>query len=312
MTELLTVGRVNLDLYAQQTGTEFAEARGFDAMIGGSPSNIAIAAARLGVRAAVFTAVGDDLVGDWVLRAFERSDVDTSYVARKPGLHTSLALLGQIPPDEFPRTFYRDNPADIHLTVEEAAVLPLERIRAVLVSADVFARGSSAQAAACILRACRDQATTVYIDLDLRPEHWPKPDEYALLVGAAVNGADVVLGTAEEFAALLQADPQNLALSGDKQVLVLKRGGDGATVLTPDGEFEAPVFDVPVASTVGAGDAFAAGLISARLNGSSWAAAGRLASACGAVTVSRFGCSEGFPSLNEVSGLLGLEVGHAC
>ncbi|WP_160148882.1 PfkB family carbohydrate kinase [Amycolatopsis alkalitolerans] len=309
MTELLTVGRVNLDLYSQQTGAEFAEARTFEAMIGGSPSNIAVAAARLGVRTAVFTAVGDDLVGDWVLRAFERAGVDTTYVARKPGVHTSLALLGQIPPDDFPRTFYRDNPADIHLTVDEAASLPLAQVRAVLVSADVFARGSTADAAAWIMRTCREHDTTVYIDLDLRPEHWPKPDEYSLLVGAATNDADVVLGTAEEFAALQQTDPQGIELSGEKQVMVLKRGGDGARVLTSEREFEAPVFDVPVASTVGAGDAFAAGLISGRIHGSSWEASARLASACGAITVSRFGCSEGFPTLGEVAELLGVSHG---
>jgi len=308
MTELLTVGRVNLDLYAQEIGVEFPEARGFDAMIGGSPSNIAIAAARLGIRAAPFTAVGDDLVGEWVLRAFERESVETSYVARKPGVHTSLALLGQLPPDRFPRTFYRDNPADIHLTVEEAERLPLDHVAAVLVSADALARGATAEACGWILRACREKDLTVYLDLDLRPEHWPKPAEYSLLVGAAVNDADVVLGTAEEFAALLQVAPRNVALSGEKRVMVLKRGGDGATVFTPEGEFEAPAFHIRVASTVGAGDAFAAGLISARLSGSSWEAAARFASACGALTVSRSGCSRGFPALDEVARLLGLEV----
>lgn len=310
MTDLLTVGRVNLDLYAQQTGAEFTEARGFDAMIGGSPSNIAIAAARLGVRSAVFTAVGDDLVGEWVSRAFDRESVDTRYVARKPGVHTSLALLGQIPPDRFPRTFYRDNPADIHLTRQDAESLPLDQVGAVLVSADVFARGSSAETAAWILRTCREKGTTTYIDLDLRPEHWPKPDEYSTLVGAAVRDADVVLGTAEEFAALHQVEVRDVGrvLSAGERTLVLKRGEDGATVLSPDGEFAAPVFGVTVASTVGAGDAFAAGLISARLNGSGWQAAARFASACGAITASRFGCSRGFPSLDEVADLLGLEV----
>lgn len=310
MTDVLTVGRVNLDLYAQQTGAEFTEARGFDAMIGGSPSNIAIAAARLGVEAAVFTAVGDDLVGDWVLRAFGRESVDTRYIARKSGVHTSLALLGQIPPDRFPRTFFRDNPADIHLTLQDAASLPLDSLGAVLVSADVFARGSTAEAAAWILQACREHGTTTYIDLDLRPEHWPKPEEYSVLVGAAVRNADVVLGTAEEFAALHQVELRDVArvLKAEQQVLVLKQGADGASVLTPQGAFEAPVFEVTVASTVGAGDAFAAGLISARLNGSSWAAAVRFASACGAITAGRFGCSEGFPSLGEVADMLGLEV----
>lgn len=303
--DLLTVGRVNLDLYAQQTGVEFGDVAGFDAMVGGSPANIAVAAARLGMRAGLFTAVGDDQVGEWVLRALERESVRTAFIPRKQGVHTSLALLAQIPPDRYPRTFYRDDPADIHLTLAEAMRLPLDNVGAVLVSADAFARGSTARTCGWLLHACQELRKTVYVDLDLRPENWPTLDSYADSVAPAVEHADVVLGTVEEFATLLRLEPSSeevLAqtlrarlLTTPDRVIVLKRGAGGATILRSEGELAIPSHAVPISSTVGAGDAFAAGLIVARINGRDWADAGQVANACGAITVSRPGCSRGFP-----------------
>lgn len=318
--DLVTIGRVNLDLYAQQTGVEFADVDGFDAMLGGSPINIAIAAARLGVHAGVFTAVGADLVGDWVLRALEREGVSTAFVARKPSVHTSLALLAQIPPDRFPRTFYRDNPADIHLTVEEATRLPFDGVRAVLVSGDAFARGSTAEASEWILRECRRRDATVYVDLDLRPEHWLSLEAYARVVRPALAHADVVIGTTEEFIALLhaeQGDGQDLSPEGLRAqlstlgaVLVVKRGASGATIVFDNDTLSVPAPHVQVASTVGAGDSFAAGLIAARLDGLGWAGAGDFAAACGAITVTRPGCSHGFPHSTEVAAFLEQHRSH--
>jgi 5-dehydro-2-deoxygluconokinase len=312
--DLLTAGRVNLDLYAQQVGVGFAEVAGFDAMVGGSPANIAVAAARLGVRAGVFTAVGDDIVGDWVLHSLEREHVGTAFVARKGTCRTSLALLGQIPPDRFPRIFYRDDPADIHLTVDEARRLPLDHARAVLISGDVFARGSTAQACTWILHTARGQDVTIYVDLDLRPENWPALDAYAAAVAPMAEDADVVLGTAEEFAALVQLAPDDQAeilaaadarlASRPGRLVVLKCGADGATLLAGGGRVHVPAYPVPVASTVGAGDAFAAGLIAARLRGRQWADAARFATACSAITVSRLGCSRGFPTSAETLSFL--------
>ena len=123
--DLITVGRVNLDLYSQQIGAPFAEAAGFEGMVGGTPTNIAIGTARLGLRSAAFTAVGEDQVGDLILHRLACDGVSTRFVLRKRGYLSSLALLGVEPPDHFPLLFYRTDPADIHLTIKDAAALPL-------------------------------------------------------------------------------------------------------------------------------------------------------------------------------------------
>jgi sugar/nucleoside kinase (ribokinase family) len=308
--DLLTIGRVNLDLYAQRPGVAFEDVTGWDATVGGSPANVAVAAARLGVRVGMLTGVGTDPVGDWVLRALEREDVETAYVARKQGPHTSLALRAQLAP-EHRLAFYRHDPADIHITVEEAERVALGDVRAVVASADAFARGSMAEACTAVLRRANELGKTVYMDLDLREVSWPDLDAYALAVGAAVEYADVVIGTEEEFAALLglssaldrrsvRAADARISRDGGR-VVILKRGERGATVLADARAIEVSPYPVVEASSVGAGDSFAAGLICARLDGEDWPEAGRFAGACAAVTVSRFGCSSGFPTRNEVA-----------
>ena len=312
--DLLTVGRVNLDLYSQQTGVAFAEARGWDAMVGGSPANVALAAARLGLRVSLLSAVGEDPVGDWVLRGLERGGVDTGAVARKRGPHTSLALRAQLPPDH-PLAFYRHDPADIHLVEEDVARAPIESARALLLSADALARGTTAELCPAILRRARAAGATVFIDLDLRHVSWPDLDAYAAAVGAAVEHADVVVGTEEEFAALLglrattgvaavAAAVDTRVSRSAGRVVVLKRGGHGATVFEGPDAIDVPAYPVTEASTVGAGDTFAAALISARLADRDWGAAGAFASAAAAITVSRWGCSDGFPRLGEVDALM--------
>lgn len=308
--QLMTIGRVNLDLYAQQHGVDFVEVSGWDAMVGGSPANVAVAAARLGVRAGMLTAVGEDLVGDWVLRALEREHVDTTFVARKRGPHSSLALRAQRAPDH-PLAFYRHDPADIHLTADDVAGAPVERARVLLVSADALGRGPMASACADVVRRAAGSATTVYLDLDLREVTWPAPEAYAATVGPAVQDAEVVLGTEAEFAALLRLpawDADAVAAAVDahdhRGVVVLKHGERGATLFVDGERLGVPALPTNEATTVGAGDSFAAGLIAARLDGLGWAEAAGYASACAAITVGRFGCSSGFALRDEVEQVL--------
>lgn len=311
--DLITVGRVNLDLYALQTGVEFAAVRGWEAMVGGSPTNVAIAASRLGLHSAVFTAVGDDLVGDWVLESLRREQVDTTFVTRKAGPHTSLALRAQRPPDH-PLAFFRHDPADIHLTASEAASLPIDQTRALLLSADALARGTTPEACALILAAADDARPTTWLDLDLREVNWPDTDSYARTVREMIGRFDVVLGTEEEFATVLGVAPDQLAITPETvrerladaggHVHIIKQGSRGATALVGDQTLRFRGFPVREASSIGAGDSFAAGLIHALFSGLEWDAAGEFASACAAITVSRFGCSSGFPTKDAVERFL--------
>lgn len=313
--QLLTLGRVNFDLYAQQHGVPFSDVQGWDAMVGGSPTNVALAAARLQVRAGVLTAIGQDLVGSWVLRSLERQGVNTQFVARKPGVHTSLALRAQLPPDH-PLAFYRHDPADIHLTDEDLIAAPVDTVPTLLVSADALARGTTRNAASRAVRRARaGDRTTIYLDLDFRETNWADGLGYASTVGPIVDDVHVVIGTEEEFAVLLGRDEPggtdhitdavDRRLSPSREhVLLIKRGAQGARILDGESQIDVPAFPVTEASSVGAGDSFAAGLIAARLNSSDWAESGRFAAACAAITVSRFGCSTGFPYLSETASFL--------
>ncbi|MEM7335076.1 MAG: PfkB family carbohydrate kinase, partial [Chloroflexota bacterium] len=109
MFDLITIGRSNMDLFSMQIGAEFVDTESFATQVGGSPTNIAIGTAQLGLKSAALTAVGNDLVGDFILKYLEKKGVNTSLIPRKPGL-SSLALLGVKPPSEFPLLFYRENP----------------------------------------------------------------------------------------------------------------------------------------------------------------------------------------------------------
>lgn len=324
MHDLITVGRANMDLYSRDVGADFADITSFDASVGGSPTNIAIAGSRLGLTAVAFTAVGDDAVGDWVLRYLRDERVNTDYVPRKPGRPTSLALLGVQPPDHFPLLFYRQDPADIHLTVEDAEQLPFAQSRALLLSGNAFSRGSCVEAARLCAEAARTHGLVTFLDLDLRPSDWSHPRAYGLTLRTVLPFVDVLIGTEEECFAMLASDPEPVmdgrrltdaqrahvddllaGLGSDGTVTtVVKRGPGGVTVRHGDERLDVDGFRVAVVNTVGAGDAFAAGLLRSRLAGLEWHDAARFANACGALVVGRHGCSAAFPTAAEVHAFL--------
>ena len=321
--DLITVGRVNMDLYSLDIGAPFERVRSFEAMVGGSPSNIAIGTTRLGLRSVAFTGIGDDRVGDFVLDYFADEGVVTDWVFRIPGKLTSLALLGVEPPDRFPLSFYREDPADVHLTVAHAATLPFEETTAIVHSGNAFSRGTCAEAAMFCARQARDQGLTSFLDLDLRPMEWPSSIAYGQAMRRVLPFVDVVIGTEEELWVALAEDPGEVTTGvplpteahaeldrlvadlvdgdGGPHVLVLKRGARGVSVLGAEQEsVDVPGFPVDVVNTVGAGDSFASGLIARRLRGDGWRDAARFANACGAIEVGRHGCSKALPRDDEV------------
>ena len=322
--DLVTVGRVNLDLYSQQIGAPFEEVTGFEAMVGGSPTNIAIGTARLGLRSAAFTAVGQDQVGDLVLHKLAADGVDTRYVLRKPGHLSSLALLGVEPPDHFPLMFYRSDPADIHLTVEDAASLPLAGIRAIQHSGNAFSRGDCAEAARWLVEEGQRLGLSSFLDLDMRPAEWPDPLDYGRAMRFAMARVEVVIGTCEELWGALAPDPGSVlthgpltpqqlsateemvsdlaSRAGGPSTVVLKRGADPTWLFHSDGTCqEVPGYPAEIVNTVGAGDSFASGVIYSRMTGQDWVESLSFGNACGAITVSRPGCSTAFPTLEEVT-----------
>src|SRR5437764_10825043 len=126
--DVITMGRSSIDLYSNDVGAPFVEITSFGAYVGGSPTNISVGTRRLGLRSAVVTAVGEDPVGDFILRFLDREGVETRFIPRKRGKRTSAVLLGIEPPDRFPLVFYRDNCADIELTVDDVLAAPVEEV----------------------------------------------------------------------------------------------------------------------------------------------------------------------------------------
>ena len=320
--DLITVGRVSMDLFALDIGADFHDITGFETGVGGSPVNIAIGASRLGLRAAAFTAVGDDEVGRFVRHYLRAEGVNIDYVATKPGKRTGMAVVGVQPPDRFPLLFYREDPADIHLSIDEAARLPLDRTRAISLSGTALSRGSARDVCFYLAECASRRRLTTFIDLDLRPDQWRHPLSFGLNIRRILPFCDVIIGTEEECWAALSSTPEAV-MAGDGGVdarelnallrqfvarhaalMVVKRGDRGATLFWRDGQRTIAGLPVEIVNTVGAGDGFAAGLIYGWARGWDWARAARFANACGAIVVGRHGCARALPRRAEVEDFL--------
>src|SRR5512136_73872 len=132
--DVLSMGRSSIDLYSNDVGAPFVEITSFAAYVGGCPTNISVGARRLGLNSAVLTAVGNDPVGDFILRFLQHEGVETRFVPRKPGRRTSAVVLGIEPPDRFPLTYYRDNCADIEMTIDDVLSAPVDDCRVLVIS----------------------------------------------------------------------------------------------------------------------------------------------------------------------------------
>ncbi len=319
--DVLTMGRSSIDLYSADVGAPFTDITAFNAFVGGCPTNISVGTRRLGLRSAVLTAVGDDMVGDFVVHFLDREGVETRYIPRKAGRRTSAVLLGIQPPDRFPLVFYRDNCADIELTIDDVLAAPIARSRALLISGTGLSREPSRSATLFAAETAHAAGCSVYLDLDFRATAWDDPRVFGVVVRQALPLIDVGMGTEEEIKATLSGSQVTIThsqitspeiegdievaigslLEGGLKALVVKHGAQGATVHTADGQaIEAGPFPVEVLNVLGAGDAFASGFMYGRLNGWDWRTSARMGNATGAIVVTRPACANSMPTLQEV------------
>ena len=313
--DLITLGRSSIDLYSNDVGAPFEEITSFAAYVGGSPTNIAVGARRLGLRVALLTAVGRDKVGDFLLHFLNREGVDTRFVPVKEGKRTSAVLLG-IEKDRFPLVYYRDNCADMALTIDDVAAAPVGEAGALEISATALYAEPSRSAAFFAAEQAARAGVTVYLDLDFRADQWHDPRAFGLAVRALLPLVTVAFGTEEEINAAMLTDPADIEIR-DQQIsapiihgdvganiaamlarrpgpeaLLVKRGGEGCSVCLEDGTvMPVPGFPVEVMNVLGAGDAFAAGVIYGRTKGWDWYRSARMGNACGAIVVTRHGCA---------------------
>ncbi|HEY1297498.1 MAG TPA: 5-dehydro-2-deoxygluconokinase [Chloroflexota bacterium] len=325
--DVLAMGRSSIDLYSNDVGAPFVEIKSFAAYVGGCPTNISVGTRRLGLRSALLTAVGADVVGDFVLHFLEKEGVETAFIPRKPGRRTSAVVLGIEPPDRFPLVFYRDNCADIALTIDDVLAAPVSESRSLLISGTGLSAEPSRSATVFAAERARASGVEVVLDIDFRPDQWWDARAFGTTVRSILQHVDIVIGTEDEINAAMLSDTAQVSLThsqvsdarvgGDVQrairallalgprALVEKRGSHGARVhLLQPGEspspIEAPGFPVEVANILGAGDAFASGFLFGHLRGWDWYRAARLGNACGAIVVTRHGCANFMPTYDEV------------
>jgi 5-dehydro-2-deoxygluconokinase len=311
--ELITMGRVGVDLYPEQIGVHLADVRTFAKSLGGSATNVAVAAARLGARSAVITKVGDDPFGPYVRDALRGFGVDPRYVGTHPSLRTPVVFCEIFPPDNFPLLFYREPTApDMTLTVDE---LDLDAIRAARVfwTTGTGLSAEPSRSATLAALAARDgvDGLTVH-DLDHRPMFWDDESEAGVWAREALKHANVAVGNRDEVAvAIGTREPQEASaalLELGVDVAIVKQGPAGVLVRTADGVVEVPPFEVEVVNGLGAGDAFGGALVYALLQGWEPEHAVRLANAAGAYVAARLACADEMPTLPELRAFAGEEA----
>lgn len=320
--DLITIGRSSVDLYGAQIGGRLEDMGSFDKYIGGSPTNIACGTARLGLKSAVITGVGDEHMGRFIREQLEREGVNTDGVKTDPDRLTALVLLGIRDQDQFPLIFYREKCADMGLTVDDIDESFIRRARAVVATGTHLSHPQVEAATLKALKLARANGQQTALDIDYRPNLWGvaghgegesrfvESEAVTAKLQSTLHLFDLIVGTEEEFHIAGGSTDTIEALRAVREVskatLVCKRGAAGAVAFTGDvpdslDEGEAgPGFPIEVFNVLGAGDGFMSGLLKGWLDGEDWPTALKYANACGAFAVSRHGCTPAYPSWEEL------------
>ena len=305
--DVITIGRVGVDLYPEQIGVSLAEVRTFAKSLGGSPTNVAVAVARLGHRVAVITKVGDDPFGVYVRDALRSFGVDARWVGTDPRHRTPIVFCEIHPPDRFPLLFYREPKApDLEITAEGLDLEAIARVPLLWTCGTALSQEPSRTATLAALAAARHDRIH---DLDHRPMFWSSAAAARTAAREAVAHATVVIGNPEEVEmAVGTSEPDAAAealLALGPEIVVVKRGGDGVLARTRGGErIVVPSVPVEVLCGLGAGDAFGGAFCHGLLSGWPLARTLAFANAAGAIVASRLACADAMPTVAEVDALL--------
>ncbi|MBE0552413.1 MAG: 5-dehydro-2-deoxygluconokinase [Rhodobacteraceae bacterium] len=321
--DVITIGRASVDLYGAQVGGRLEDMGSFQKYIGGSPCNMAAGTARLGLRSALITRVGDEHMGRFIREELAREGVDVRGVRTDPDRLTALVLLGIRDEQQFPLIFYRENCADMALCEDDIDEGLIAEARAVVATGTHLSHPRTEAAVLKALALARRHGARTALDIDYRPNLWGLAGhgagESRFIESAAVTARlqatlhlfDLIVGTEEEFHIAGGSTDTLAALRAvravSKATLVCKRGPMGAVAFTGDipgslDEGEAgPGFPIEVFNVLGAGDGFMSGLLKGWMDDEPWPVALTYANACGAFAVSRHGCTPAYPSWEELS-----------
>lgn len=308
MLEVLTMGRVGVDLYPLQTGVSLRDVRTFGKFLGGSPTNVAVAAARYGRSAAVITRTGDDPFGAFVHDALRGFGVDDRFVRPVPGLPTPVTFCEIFPPDNFPLYFYRLPTApDLQIHESELDLHAIRDAEVFWVTVTGLSEQPSRDATFAALRA-RGRAGITVLDLDYRPMFWPDVETARREISWILDYVTVAVGNRTECeVAVGTSDPDEAAdrlLARGISLALIKKGAEGVLVATPEGRWTVEPNPVEVVCGLGAGDAFGGSLVHGLLSGWDPVKIARYANAAGAIVASRLACADAMPDQKEIEDLL--------
>jgi 5-dehydro-2-deoxygluconokinase len=306
--DLVAMGRISADIYPLQSGVGLEDVQTFQKFLGGSATNVAVAAARHGHSAALVTRTGRDAFGRYVRAEAERLGVDAVFITEVDGPPTPVTFCEIFPPDDFPLYFYRYPTApDLLIEAEEVPLEAVERAGIFWATVTGLSQEPSRGAHFAAWQARGRRAHTV-LDLDYRPMFWPHPEEASAQVGKALEHVTVAVGNREECeVAVGETDPQRAAdalLDRGVELAVVKQGPKGVLAATREERVEVPPFPVEVVNGLGAGDAFGGALCHGLLSGWDLHRTLTFANVAGAIVASRLECSTAMPTTPEVEELL--------
>jgi 5-dehydro-2-deoxygluconokinase len=300
--EVVVMGRLSADLYPTQIRTPLREQRNYTRYVGGFAGNVCTGLARLQVRTAIVSKVGNDGHGEFIRDFLSLEGVEVGWLGIDHALNTPIVFCEIWPPDRFPLLFYRTTAPDWELTTDGFDLEAVADAPILLASGTGLARDKSRTSHMAALQ--RHQNTAIF-DLDYRPSFWSGAGAYQIAVQAALPHADIVVGNEDEVRAATGVDDPRggiVALRAlGPRVLILKRGGEGAALFEGDRVTEVPPVRMDVVNGLGAGDAFLAAVTHGLLRGINLETAVRRANWAGAYVASQIPCSEAMPYLKDVN-----------
>jgi 5-dehydro-2-deoxygluconokinase len=308
----LVLGRAGLDLYPHSDGDKTRDAQGFSADMGGSGGNIAVAMGRAGAKVALLSALSDDPIGHFVRQRLEQYNVSDELLQTSQGNSRTSLAIAEVRPTDCEVVIYRNDAADLQLQLTKAMQKAVAASNNLVVTGTSLISEPSRTTALTLMQHAKINGCTVWLDLDYRPWNWPNLKTTRTIYSLAAQHADVVVGNEEEFAVLTEhledyIEKTNLPTSEQAsaqtiaQTIVLKRGGNGASLFSQGQRLDTGVYPVTPLKPYGAGDAFLGNLVHHYNSHQNWLAAIEWGSAAAAIVVSQRGCASAMPSAEQIN-----------
>lgn len=310
--DLIAIGRACIDLNAVEYNRPMEETMTFRKYVGGSPANIAIGTAKLGLKSGFIGKLADDQHGRYIKQYMSEVGVDTSnMVFDKEGHKTGLAFTEILSPSECSILMYRDEVADLYLDPSEVSEEYIKQAKMLLVSGTALAKSPSREAVLKAIKLAKKNDVKVVFELDYRGYTWTSAEETSIYYSLVAELSDVVIGTRDEFDVLENVeagkneDTINYLFKHSPELIVIKHGVDGSYAYTKDGQtFEGKAYKTQVLKTFGAGDSYASAFIYALVNGKDITTALKYAAASASIVVSRHSSSDAMPTVAEIEQLI--------